>query len=414
MFWSRWVLARGGGCWQAARVACCRHGCNLKVLAHARRPAARAAPDGPRRPPPCRRSSGQMATRWPQQRPPASPMRTCWLRHNRTWPTCSSWLWMTAREPRGRGVRCTHVLGVPGALLRPTHACDLPRECRAACAMQWARRAAAVQAPAVQAPNPASPHPALHPARLAEWVLGCAKDGWLGKPSENWVDAVCALAPAPAAKPMPGLKAMLAPTFAPPPALLAPLTAAQRAGLRARLARAQRWRSNAEVRWRAGASLAEHSMPHRHNLCPGGRAAWAPCPGAAWGAGCHAPAMRCCPAPQLLARYHALHGWGVVAQHRVLTWTGQLEARDTLAGALRLLRRCAPAQLQQGTNCALTTASAARRKRPGAAAGEQRLDDEGLQAHRHSLWADAPPRALPGERPRRVAHLRSNCHGGQC
>lgn len=39
---------------------------------------------------------------------------------------------------------------------------------------------------------------------------------------------------------------------------------------------------------------------------------------------------------QLLERYHARHGAGLVSQHRVLAWTGKLQAADVLKGAHEL------------------------------------------------------------------------------
>lgn len=38
------------------------------------------------------------------------------------------------------------------------------------------------------------------------------------------------------------------------------------------------------------------------------------------------------PVRQLLVRYHAAHGCGLVSQHRVLTWAGKLQAQDVLKG----------------------------------------------------------------------------------
>lgn len=39
------------------------------------------------------------------------------------------------------------------------------------------------------------------------------------------------------------------------------------------------------------------------------------------------------PCQQLLERYHAAYGFGLVSQHKVLTWTGKLQAQDVLKGA---------------------------------------------------------------------------------
>lgn len=36
--------------------------------------------------------------------------------------------------------------------------------------------------------------------------------------------------------------------------------------------------------------------------------------------------------PQLLTAYWAAHGCGLVSQHRVLAWTGKLQAQDVLKG----------------------------------------------------------------------------------
>ncbi|KAL4859199.1 hypothetical protein ACK3TF_000961 [Chlorella vulgaris] len=70
----------------------------------------------------------------------------------------------------------------------------------------------------------------------------------------------------------------------PPPALLKPLSEAQRAALRAHLAAQPKWSQNVD----------------------------------------------------LLAHYYGAHGFGLVSQHSVLTWVGKLQAQDVLKGAHRL------------------------------------------------------------------------------
>lgn len=77
---------------------------------------------------------------------------------------------------------------------------------------------------------------------LATWV----KDTAFGLNGE-WLDAACSLAPAaPEHAPEPVHKALLA--AEPLPTLAAPLSAAQRAGLRAELASKWRWSEGVEVR----------------------------------------------------------------------------------------------------------------------------------------------------------------------
>ena len=78
---------------------------------------------------------------------------------------------------------------------------------------------------------------------LATWV----KDTAFGVTGE-WLEAASCLAPtAPAQQPEPVHEALLA-SGGPPPALAAPLSAAQRAGLRAELAGKWRWSEGVEVR----------------------------------------------------------------------------------------------------------------------------------------------------------------------
>lgn len=38
------------------------------------------------------------------------------------------------------------------------------------------------------------------------------------------------------------------------------------------------------------------------------------------------------PQMQLLCRYYATHGFGLVSQHSVLVWNGKLQAQDVLKG----------------------------------------------------------------------------------
>lgn len=103
--------------------------------------------------------------------------------------------------------------------------------------------------------------------------------------SEQWLEAASSLAPAADGQPQPEAvhEALLAQSK-PLPGLVAPLTEAQRAGLRAELA--GKWR------WSEGV--------------------------------------------QLLERYHAAHGYGLVSSHGVLAWTGKLQAQDGLKGAHEL------------------------------------------------------------------------------
>ncbi|KAL4426710.1 hypothetical protein ABPG77_004766 [Micractinium sp. CCAP 211/92] len=115
---------------------------------------------------------------------------------------------------------------------------------------------------------------------LAGWV----KDMVYGLP-DQWLEAASSLTPPQGSQPVPEAvhEALLA-AEAPPPALLAPLSDAQRAGLRAELAGKWRWSEGIE----------------------------------------------------LLERHHAAHGFGLVSQHRVLTWTGKLQAQDVLKGVHEL------------------------------------------------------------------------------
>lgn len=64
---------------------------------------------------------------------------------------------------------------------------------------------------------------------------------------QAWLDAACSLAPPAQAGAPPTHEALLAPGYAPPASLAAPLGEAQRAGLREKLASAWRWGENAEV-----------------------------------------------------------------------------------------------------------------------------------------------------------------------
>ncbi|KAL4458713.1 hypothetical protein ABPG75_013578 [Micractinium tetrahymenae] len=115
---------------------------------------------------------------------------------------------------------------------------------------------------------------------LAGWV----KDTVYGL-TDQWLEAASSLTPPPGSQPAPEPvhEALLA-AGAAPPALLAPLTEAQRAGLRAELAGKWRWSEGIE----------------------------------------------------LLERYHAAYGFGLVSQHKVLTWTGKLQAQDVLKGVHEL------------------------------------------------------------------------------
>lgn len=115
---------------------------------------------------------------------------------------------------------------------------------------------------------------------LAGWV----KDTVYGL-TDQWLGAASSLALPQGSQPAPEAvhEALLA-AEAPLPALLAPLSEAQRAGLRAELAGKWRWSEGIE----------------------------------------------------LLERYHASHGCGLISQHRVLTWTGKLQAQDVLKGVHEL------------------------------------------------------------------------------
>ena len=114
---------------------------------------------------------------------------------------------------------------------------------------------------------------------LAGWI----KDTVYGGASEEWLEAASSLAPqqqhGAGQEPQAVHEALLRPA-APPPQLLAPLTEAQRAGLRAELAGKWKWSEGVD----------------------------------------------------LLVRYHAAHGGGLVSAHSVLAWTGKLQAQDVLKG----------------------------------------------------------------------------------
>ena len=119
---------------------------------------------------------------------------------------------------------------------------------------------------------------------LAGWI----KDTVYGGASEEWLEAASSLAPqeqhGAGQEPEAVHEALLRPA-APPPQLLAPLTEAQRAGLRAELAGKWKWSEGVD----------------------------------------------------LLVRYHAAHGGGLVSAHSVLAWTGKLQAQDVLKGGAFIL-----------------------------------------------------------------------------
>lgn len=237
------------------------------------------------------------------------------------------------------------------------------------------------------------------PLQVKDTVYGL-KDQWLG--------AASSLALPQGSQPAPEAmhEALLA-AEAPPPALLAPLSEAQRAGLRAELAGKWRWSEGIEVGAEcrllliAGAIRRPALQRHSCALCcasvPPGRHApqpWLgrpPCPlllppppvlsqnRSSLPPPCPhpttptlpTPSPSSPPTPQLLERYHASHGCGLVSQHRVLTWTGKLQAQDVLKGAPGWHRPAARAQGGRPARPArlLTLGRASPRQPAGAADG---------------------------------------------
>lgn len=72
---------------------------------------------------------------------------------------------------------------------------------------------------------------------------------------KSWLGAACSLAPPQEAAAEAAHKALQGAGFTPPPMLVGPLSDAQRAGLREKLASAWAWSENAEVRGRPAARL---------------------------------------------------------------------------------------------------------------------------------------------------------------